>query len=540
MSSLGKLRDYQEAALEHLRRRIRDGERRLYVSLPTGSGKTITLAHLVAEVRERRGRVLWVVHLRELVTQAADVLGVVVGEDVGIVMPPRRDVGADLIVGSVQSLAGRPRLAQVLEAGAIDLLVIDEAHHITGSNRYSALVQAVEASSPDVVVVGATATPYRSDRHRMQDVLPDCAFERSIEQMQSTGVLCDLDWRAISIGGLDLTRIRTGAVHGDRDFVERDLARAMSRSMVVEATISATAQHLRGRTALAFGVDVKHAHLLAEGYRSVGLRARAVWGTMPGPERAEVLTAWRQGEVDMVTNCQVLGEGFDLPKIDALVMARPTMSPGLYVQQLGRGMRPAEGKDDCLVLDLTGRAGLIDARQVRLPDIIGVEDGDGFEQGRDRRRAGPRSLLMDPYGQARWAWGSSPGRFGKAYYAGIGQGVHSALVPDRHGSGLYHAFVAGQSLTPALQRVSLRPVPLREAVAAVEVSLTQSGFAGYLAHRDRRWRDDEPTTRQLAYLRMFDREQAALAEAEEWTKGDVSTAIVGHQVLGLLRKERVV
>jgi hypothetical protein len=74
----------------------------------------------------------------------------------------------------------------------------------------------------------------------------------------------------------------------------------------------------------------------------------------------------------------------------------------------------------------------------------------------------------------------------------------------------------------------------------VEVSLTRSGFAGYLAHRDRRWRDDEPTDRQLAYLRRFDRDQAALAEAEGWSKGDVSTAIDGHQVLGLLRKEHVV
>lgn len=528
------LRDYQVQALEHLRRRIAEGERRLYLSLPTGTGKTVILAQLVREVRARGGRVVWVVHLRELVAQAADVLEASTGETPGVVMASHRDVDAGLVVGSLQSLDGT-RLAQTLAHGPFNLLVVDEAHHVTGENRYARLVASVEESSPDLVVVGATATPYRSDRHRMQHVLPICAFERSVEDMQEAGVLCDLDWQPVQVGALDLTQIRTGLVRGDRDFIERDLAKLMGREAIVEACVAATAKHLRGRTALVFGVDVEHAHLLAEGYRSAGLRARAVWGTMPTPERAGVLEAWRSGAIEVVTNCQVLGEGFDLPKIGALVMARPTMSPGLYVQQLGRGMRPSEGKDDCLVLDLTGRVGLVDARQVTLPDIIGVERGDGFEKG---GRRGPRRLLMDPYGEAVWAWGLDPER--GVYYAGIADDVAAALTPDPHGSGLYHAFVVGRTLDPVVQRVSLAPVPVREAVAAIETSLTRSGKAGYLARRDRGWRDEEPTDRQLAYLRMLNPQTARSAASEGWTKGDVSTAITGEKTLRLLRRKQVI
>jgi DNA repair protein RadD len=515
-----RLRDYQRDALRHIRRRIKDGDRRMYVSLPTGTGKTMILARLVAKALARGDRVAWVVHLRELVTQAARMLEDATGEEPGIVMADRRDVGADLVVGSVQSLEKR-RLDETLEAGAFDLLVVDEAHHVTRENRYARLIQEIESRSDDLVVVGATATPYRHDKSRMQDVLDVCAFERSIEDMQDAGWLCPLEWRPVQLDGLDLKRISTGIVQGERDFVQRDLSAQMSK--VVNAVVAATVDSLEDRLTLAFAVDVEHAHQLADAYRKAGLKAEAVSGTTPYAERAKILNAWRRGKIDVVTNCMVLGEGFDLPRIDALVLARPTMSVGLYVQQLGRGTRPVDGKDNCLVFDFTG-LGLKDARQVVFADVVGVEDG-AERNGRPRR-------LLDPGGRARWAWGSA----GDVYYASVGVKVSAALVPEQGGSGLYDAYVVGENV----RRIDRPPVPLRDALVVVEQSLSIfDGVIHRLANQNEPWRTEPPSDKQMRYLARISPKKARRAVREGWTKGDVATAITGKHTIRRLRAEGV-
>jgi len=503
------LRPYQEQALAHLHACFARGDRRVYFELPTGTGKTVILAQLARAYR-RRGRVLAVAHRQELITQLADTLTHVLNEPVGVVMADRDEVGERVLVGTIQTL--RPaRLQRLLGArrDPLALLLLDEAHHVTPTNRYAALVREVESTAPDVVVVGCTATPYRMDRHRLQETLPVCAFARSIPDMQGDGWLAPLVWREVRCGALHLEEIPTRSAGGERDFDVVRLSAVLSRAPLARQIVRATASLLGGRPTLAFASSVAHAQALADAYRNAGLTAQAVWGDMPRKDRANTLREWKRGRVQVVTNCAVLTEGFDFPGLAALVMARPTQSPGFYVQCLGRGTRPAPGKTDCLVLDVTGHADPAETRQVLLPFILGVHgDGDGSAV----------SQVLDPTGRSATAWGFDAAT--GSYVTSIDRGIHAALVSDPTGSGLFLPLLLSRA-PGATSMLTEHPVPLREVVWHVQTVIARNGLRT-LSRKRAVWRDDEATEAQYALLFRLAPGVHATAREESWSKGTMS------------------
>jgi len=509
------LRPYQEQALTHLHAMLNRGERRLYFELPTGTGKTVILAHL-ARAMLPRGRVLAVAHRQELIAQLAAALGAVTGEAAGIVMGECDERAARVIVGTIQTLR-QTRLRRVLDASPdpVALLLLDEAHHVTPENRYAALVGDVEEASPAVAVVGCTATPYRMDRHRMQDVLPVCAFARSVAEMQDGGWLAPLVWRRIEIGGLHLETIRSRFQAGERDFDVAELSAVSNRAPIVKKTVDATRPLLGDRPTLAFAVDVRHARALADAYRSAGYAAQTVWGEMLAADRARVLRDWQRGRVQVVTNCAVLTEGFDFPGIAALVMARPTQSPGFYVQCLGRGTRPARGKADCLVLDLTGHADPRETRQVLLPFITGTDPATG---PRRLLKDGPPPIahVLDPTGASSTAWGYDPAT--RSYVASADKRLDVALVSDPRGSGLFFPVLFGKD---GAHRATEHPVPLREGVWHLQATAIRLG-ARALSSKRAWWRTDAPSPAQFQLLFRLDPEAHQRAMDEGWDKGTMS------------------
>jgi len=473
------LRDYQRLAVDLTERAIAAGGRRMYLSLPTGAGKTRCLAELARRTRERDGgRVLALVHTRELVHQLTGALAAGTGEHVGVVMAADDEPDAGVVVGSVQSLRGR-RFDDVLGAGPVSLLCIDEAHHATASNGYGALVDRVAERHPDVAVVGVTATPFRAGRERMQDVLPRCVFERSIPDMTRAGVLAPMVWQRVELAGLDLRSLPRGQVDGERDYRLTELAAAMSGGAVVAATAELTAPLLGERRTVVFATDVRHAFALADAYRAQGIAAAPVWGAMPAPDRVEVLGDWRAGRLQVVVNVNVVSEGFDLPALSAVVIARPTQSPGRYVQMIGRVSRTAPGKTDALVVDVTGSPfgpGSLDPGQFTLPDLLGERVGEtgsdvGVEQGEQLGGRRPH-WLVDPTGASRIAWGFDEGS--GCYYAGAGEGAAVMLRPDTAGSGLY-VVVWLRIKGPAWVQADGQALPLRDAVGVAMAAAARSG-----------------------------------------------------------------
>jgi len=517
------LRDYQRQAVACTLSRIKRGRRRVYIELPTGSGKSVVLAS-IAQAMRAGGRVLAVAHRRELIDQLAGTMTYVLGDVPGVVMAGRDEIDAGVIVGSIQTLQGR-RLARVLAADRepITLLLIDEAHHATARNAYATLIAHVEAAYPGVAVVGCTATPYRMDKHRMQDVLPTCAFARTLPDMQREGWLCPLDWRPIALDGFDLADLPTTMLGGEEDYAPHELAEELNQEDHVRAVVDATAALIGNRQTLVFGVNVAHAQALAEEYRARGIGAATIWGEMPAKERAATLAAWRAGTIQAVTNCAVLTEGFDFPAISALVMARPTMSPGLYAQMLGRGTRTHAGKADCLVLDVAGNADVSRTRAITLPVLLGEDAGDVEEPKRGPRVKGPAAgrlsvrWITDPVNQSVCAWALDE-QTGN-YVTTLTEDTYAVLIAEPDGSGLFFPVVITKR--QGVEPVTDEPCVFRDAVYQVNAMAIKSGLHVF-ADKNAPWRSRPASPAQIAALGRFSPKAAAAAEREEWDRGTVS------------------
>ena len=548
---MNNLRDYQVHMLDAFTGAINRGQMGIYGVLPTGCGKTRVASELLKQSLPLRS--LWVVHTRELVHQAADAIrenvkdahirvgAITRAPTVGIVMADDDETDADIVVGSVQTLRSSHRIAGLGRMGGV--CVIDECHHVTSDNTYADLVAFVREQW-NMPVVGLTATPFRSDSKALNEVLPDCVFERTIADMIRDGWLCDLRYKSVQIDGLDLSEAKMVRRLGEVDFSESSIAPKVEASDVVAEVADKTASEVRHRgvPSLAFCTSVNHAVMLANAYNLRGVSAAAVYGAMPLARRMEVLRRWRDGSIQMVTNCAVLTEGFDYPQIGTLVIARPTMSVTLYTQMVGRGTRVVDGKSDCVILDITGR---MPARAVRvnLDDLLGEnlseteEDGEVILGRKRLNAARPRvHALRDPYGRARFAWTEHP-FLPRVWFTPIGERVSAVLIPDAGGSGLYMPFISRDDM-PELQPAGTEYVTRRQAIADMEATLARARVTSKaLSHKDRKWRNEMPTDKQLVALSRWNRRLHAIAKQEQWSRGDVSLAMDACVIASRIRAE---
>jgi ATP-dependent helicase IRC3 len=340
------LRPYQRECLTQLREQYRAGKRRLLVSLPTGTGKTVVFAEFPRFFAMKR-RLLVLAHREELLEQAvAKFRAVDPSLRVGIEQAARRAADAQVVVASVQTLRGA-RLA-ALSPDDFYLVVVDEAHHAVAPS-YRAIFEHLGLMEPGTrrMLVGFTATPRRGDRQSLGAVFEDIAFSKGLEEMIAAGYLCPIrGWRVTTNVDLDEVKVRAG------DFVESQLARTVNIAERNDLLYAAYRKLANGRRCVVFCVDIAHAQSVAQTFVGGGVKAAAVWGAMPKEERRAVLARFHEGDLGVVTNCNVLTEGFDEPAVDCILMARPTKSLLLYTQMVGRGTRLASGKDDLLVIDV--------------------------------------------------------------------------------------------------------------------------------------------------------------------------------------------
>lgn len=344
------LRDYQEEAVEAVVTEARRGVRRQLVVLPTGAGKTILAAALS---QQAHGRVLMLVHRDELVQQSVEKFGYIWPEQaIGVVKAERDEHDRRVVVASIQTLAHKQRRDR-LSKDEFSLVIADESHHAVSPSWRAVLedLGLLPDTAPGRLLLGITATPMRGDGIGLKGVFEKIVYRRSISDLVRAGYLADVKGIRVRTA-VDLGKIRT--VRGD--FQAKDLSLAVDTPRRNELIVDAYRKHGEGRRAVAFTVDIAHAQHIAEAFREGGFRADWVSGELPIEERRERLRRLREGEIDVLANCQVLTEGWDEPSISCLIMARPTKSTGLYIQMAGRGLRPYPGKDYCLVMDVTDNA----------------------------------------------------------------------------------------------------------------------------------------------------------------------------------------
>ena len=370
------LRPYQVQALAAIQQEWQ-AERSTLLVAATGAGKTNMFLRLLMDVlpEPTHGRALIVAHRTELIDQPRDRLAEIdpawlqAATDrprVGIIQASREDYDRQLTIATIQSLNAR-RLAKLLVHGPITHLVIDEAHHGVAAT-YLALVNALTEANPALKHLGVTATPIRADGDGLAEIYQTVAAKISIADLVRQGWLVKPRWLAIATGiSLKGVQSRGG------DYVSSQLAERMDTPAGRAVIVQAFQQYGAERRAIAFTASVQGAHDLAAAFRDAGYTAASIDGTTPATERAAILGAFKAGTIQIVANCQVLTEGFDAPGTSCILMCRPTRSDSLYVQCMGRGLRPANGQatadEDCLILDFMPA----DTRNIVMAgDVLGV------------------------------------------------------------------------------------------------------------------------------------------------------------------------
>ncbi len=323
------LRPYQLEAINRVRDRVRAGIRRVLIVLPTGGGKTLIASHIIASAVARGSRVLFLAHRRELVNQAyRKLLAQGLAEaQVGVLMAsdPRRRPAAPVQVASVDTLRNRAK-------PPAELVFVDEAHRATAKSYRD-----IADHYPCAVHLGLTATPYRADGKGLKDAYDDLVVVATPRELIDQGYLVEPRVFTVPSSALpDLSGVRVKG--GDYD--EAALADAVDRQALVGNIVEHWQRHAQGLRTVVFAVSVAHSKHIVERFQSVGVAAEHLDGTTPTVERDAILARLDAGATQVVGSCGVLSEGWDQPSVKCAVLARPTKSTGLYLQQAGRILRP--------------------------------------------------------------------------------------------------------------------------------------------------------------------------------------------------------
>ncbi len=381
-----QLRPYQQAAIDAVYHFLRMKKGNPCVVLPTAAGKTPLAATICRDaVQKWRGRVLVISHVKELLEQAADKLQMICPNvKVGVYSAglKSRETDAPIIVAGIQSV-----YKKACELDRFDLIIVDECHLLPPDGE--TFFRDAKVVNPNVRLIGLTATPYRLKSGMLcgpDNLLNEVCYEIGVKELIEQGFLCPLKSKSgrhkVDCEGL---HIRAG------EFVASEVDELMNTTDNVNAAVREIVTMTRDRhSVLIFAASVDHAQRIKETIeRLTSQECGLVTGETPAMERDRILRRFKgekfpkdllggeTGPLKYLVNVNVLTTGFDAPNIDCVVLLRPTASPGLYVQMLGRGFRLHETKTDCLVLDYGGnilRHGPVDAVQVK--DKNGKSSGD--------------------------------------------------------------------------------------------------------------------------------------------------------------------
>ena len=343
-------RPYQDKAVREVLTLYTDGARKMLLHLPTGAGKTIIATLIIERLLALidSGKVLFIAHRRELLDQTAEKLkqhlpGLAISIDQG---ERRADPAAQVVIASIQSLSKRKA---AYRPGLFSVIVCDECHRALAPSWIEVIEHFNDERAGDALLLGMTATPRRTDGRSALDLFDLVAYEIARPELQDLGYLVPIQYWGVK-AALSLDQVkRSGG-----DFQVGALSAVMDTPQVRALTLRAWEDKARGRKTLAFCSSVRHAHRLAADFAARGHRAAVLDGRTRN--RDEILERFRRGDVELLLNYGVLTEGFDDPSIQCVLLARPTTSPLVYNQCLGRGLRPAPNKTHCTVIDIVDRS----------------------------------------------------------------------------------------------------------------------------------------------------------------------------------------
>lgn len=339
-----ELRGYQDGLLSGITDAMKQGHRKVLAVMPTGAGKGVTIAALVERAVQKDKRVLILAHRTELIKDLSSRIERL-GISHGIIAANRSmDLTKLVQVGSVQSVARR-----LHKLPKPDLIIQDEAHHLVEGNTWGKVID----YWPDAYLIGKTATPIRSDNRGLGKdhggYFTAMIMGPSSAWLTEHGYLAPA--RVFRPPGFEVKGLKKKM--GDYDMEQA--SEMLKTGQIMGDCLAHYRQHLDGKTAIAFCCSIAHAQAVAELFNANGVPAASIDGSMRKiPGKCEQLLAdLATGKIKVLANCELIGEGLDIPSVYGCIMLRPTASVGLYLQMIGRCLRPQDGKT-AIILDHVG------------------------------------------------------------------------------------------------------------------------------------------------------------------------------------------
>ena len=348
------LRDYQQELLERAEAALQSPDARVMLQLPTGGGKTHIAGALLRRWLHDGRKAVWLTHRTELADQTHRML-----TEAGVsAIRPAWDSGSDVpfiangVVILMAQTVGRRNKKQIWgNFDSDDLLVIDEAHHAP-ADGYRRAIQ--DWPGP---TIGLTATPWRlSKAEGFNHLFKELYCGPQVSELQADKWLCQA--RVLMPKPEDI--IRGGTIAGTGDYNESgiELANQDRHDILTAGALRFWQAHAAERQTVVYAISQDHARNLTAVFNDAGIPAAVMLSDTPPDERGEAIKSFGNGTLRVLVNVAVATEGFDLPDASCVVITRPTMSLALYLQMVGRGLRPKANGGDCLILDLAGNAEL--------------------------------------------------------------------------------------------------------------------------------------------------------------------------------------
>lgn len=334
------LREYQQKIILDCRRIFSDGSKSICIQSPTGSGKTLLTAQMLKTAAARGHGSLFIVHRRELVNQSIEAFKQLNIPHGVIASGFNHTHRAAVQIASVQTLSRR--LSYIRKPSFI---VWDECHHC-GAKSWEKIYE----SYPDAWHLGLTATPVRLDGRGLKKYFTQMVQGPEVRWLIDNKFLSEYKLYAPSTVNLQGVHTRMG------DYANNELAGVMDKPTITGCALSHYKRLALGKRAVIFAVSIEHSNNIVKQFNEEGLNAAHIDGKTPTQERDSLLKKFARGEIKVISNVELFGEGFDLPAIECAIMLRPTASTGLYLQQVGRALRPYPGKEAAIILDHAGNA----------------------------------------------------------------------------------------------------------------------------------------------------------------------------------------
>jgi superfamily II DNA or RNA helicase len=353
-----ELRPYQNQLANDIRGAFGSGANRPLAVSPTGSGKTVLFSYITSQVLKRGSRVIIVAHRREILDQISATLKRV-GVPHGFIQAGKSTSTQPAMVASIQTLARR-----LDTIPAPDLVIIDEAHHSV-SKSYVQMF----AAWPTAKFIGVTATPERLDGKGLGAMFDRMVMGPSVQWLIDNGFLAQPVYYAPR-EAVDLSQVHTIAGDFDRSEAEE----IVDTPRITGDAVTHYVRFCNRQRAVAFCISVAHAQHVADTFNSCGIPSASIDGTLEPEVRKQRVEDLTAGKILVLTSCELISEGFDLPAVNAAILLRPTQSLSMHLQQVGRALRPYPGKTNAIILDHVGnclRHGL--AEQERDWDLGGRE-----------------------------------------------------------------------------------------------------------------------------------------------------------------------